>query len=73
MDYRGLVLIVMAILIAILLYALKQQNIRKEGEEKKRQMMLDYPEIVNKLTLFLGAGMTVKRAWKKVVEDYETT
>ena len=28
-------------------------------------MMLDYPEIVNKLTLFLGAGMTVKRAWKK--------
>lgn len=71
MDYRGLVLIVMAILIAILLYALKQQNIRKEGEEKKRQMMLDYPEIVNKLTLFLGAGMTVKRAWRKVVEDYE--
>ena len=29
MDYRGLVLIVMAILIAILLYALKQHNIRK--------------------------------------------
>lgn len=71
MDYRGLVLIVMSLLIAVLLYALEQQNMRKKREEKKQQMMLDYPEIVNKLTLFLGAGMTVKRAWRKVVEDYE--
>ena len=34
-------------------------------------MLLDYPEIVNKMALFLGAGMTAKRAWRKVVEDYE--
>ncbi len=35
-------------------------------------MIRDYPEIISKLTLFLGAGMTVKRAWKKIVTDYET-
>lgn len=34
-------------------------------------MLLDYPEAVNKLTLFLGAGMTVKKAWRKMVSDYE--
>ena len=34
-------------------------------------MMLDYPEIMNKLTLLLGAGMTVKSAWQKIVRDYE--
>lgn len=33
-------------------------------------MILDYPEVVNKMALFLGAGMTVKRAWRKIVEDY---
>lgn len=71
MDCRGLVLIVMAVLIGILLYALEIQNKGKAREERKRQMLLDYPEIVNKMTLFLGAGMTAKRAWKKVVEDYE--
>lgn len=71
MDRRGLVLIVMAVLIGILLYALEIQNKGKAREERKRQMLLDYPEIVNKMTLFLGAGMTAKRAWKKVVEDYE--
>ena len=71
MSSRGPVLIAMAVLIGILLYALEIQNRGKEKEEKKRQMLLDYPEIVNKMTLFIGAGMTVKRAWRKVVEDYE--
>ena len=28
-------------------------------------MMIDYPEILNKFVLFLGAGMTVKAAWQK--------
>ena len=71
MDYRGAVLIGMAVLIAILLYALQKQNQLQEQKERKEQMILDYPEIINKLTLFLGAGMTVKRAWRKIVEDYE--
>lgn len=71
MNGRGLVLIAMAVLTGILLYALEIQKQGKEKEERKRQMLLDYPEIVNKMTLFIGAGMTVKRAWRKIVEDYE--
>lgn len=71
MDSRGLVLIFMALITGILLYALEFQKRGKEQEKRKRQMLLDYPEIVNKMALFLGAGMTAKRAWRKVVEDYE--
>ncbi len=70
MDMRGVVLIVMTALILILLYALDKQNREKEEERKRQQMRLDYPEIVSKLTLLLGAGMTVKRAWRRVVGDY---
>lgn len=70
MDTRGLALVIMAMLIGVLLYALEIQNREKEKEKRKNQMLLDYPEIVNKMSLFLGAGMTVKRAWRKVVEDY---
>ncbi len=71
MDSRGMVLIIMAVLTGVLFYALDIQNKGKEQEKRKQQMLLDYPEIVNKITLFLGAGMTVKRAWRKVTEDYE--
>ncbi len=70
MNSRGLVLVMMALLIGVLLYALEIQNKEKQKEQRKQQMILDYPEIVNKMTLFLGAGMPAKRAWRKVVEDY---
>lgn len=72
MDTRGSTLMVMGILIFLLLYALKWQNQGKETEKKRKQMLLDYPEIVSKLTLLLGAGMTVKRAFKKIVTDYDS-
>lgn len=70
MDSRGFILIIMGIISGLLLKALRQQELRKAEDERKRQMMQDYPDIVNKITLFLGAGMTVKRAWKKIVEEY---
>jgi len=71
MDFRGAVLLAMAIVIGILFYIQEFQNRGKELQKRKQQMMLDYPEIINKLTLFLGAGMNMKRAWKKIVQDYE--
>lgn len=71
LDGRGAVLMAMAVLIGVLLLALEKQNQGKELSEKRTQMQLDYPEIINKLTLLLGAGMTVKRAWKKITIDYE--
>lgn len=33
-------------------------------------MKCDYPEIVAKLSLLVGAGMTVRMAWEKIVVDY---
>lgn len=69
-DIRGVVVIAMSGMIGILLFALMKQNEKKEMEDRKKQMIRDYPEIVNKLTLYLGAGMTVKRAWRKVTEGY---
>lgn len=71
MDSRGAVLMAMAVLTGILLLALEKQNQEKEMTRRQAQMQLDYPEIISKLTLLLGAGMTVKRAWRKIAADYE--
>ncbi len=56
---------------AVLLRARKaseQKNIRKERE---RKLLLDYSEVVSKLQIFLGAGMTVRTAWERIVLDYQ--
>ena len=60
---RGMIMLTMSIMIGILLCALQKQNEKKALEDRKKQMLKDYPDIINKLTLYLGAGMTVKRAW----------
>lgn len=33
--------------------------------------MHDYPDIISKITLLLGAGMTMQAAWAKLVMDYQ--
>ena len=71
MDSRGAVLIGMALITGILLLAQKKQKEMQGRDTKNAALDWDYPEIVGKLTLYLGAGMTVKRAFRKVVEDYE--
>ena len=71
LDIRGLVIMGMALMTGFLLLAKEKQDLLKEQQKRKEQMIRDYPEIISKLTLFLGAGMTVKRAWKKIITDYE--
>ena len=71
MNDRGLILIILAIVTGFLFFLQGIQNKEQEIQKRKQQMIRDYPEILNKLTLFLGAGMTVKRAWTKVISDYE--
>lgn len=38
---------------------------------REKQMILDYPDIITELLIYLRAGMPVKNAWKKMVHDYE--
>lgn len=46
---------------------------RKKEQEKKaiRQMKLDYPRIISKFNLYIRAGMTIRRAWFCIAQDYE--
>lgn len=54
---------------AAILFGEKEEKKRKE-EERHRQMLLDYPEIVSKLSLLLGAGMNLTTAWEKIALAY---
>lgn len=45
---------------------------KKDAQEKRlKQMQYDYSEVVSKLTLLMGAGMTVRKAWERIVHDYK--
>lgn len=52
-----------------LLYSERQKEL-DEQKKREKQMLFDYPEIVSQFTVLIGAGMSTKNAWKKIVEDY---
>ena len=48
----------------------KDNDLEKQVKERDAQMTEDYPEVISKLSLYIGAGMTVRLAWKKLAQEY---
>ena len=64
------IFVAMTIIACIGIFYGKDRDLYKKAQDKGIQMMEDYPEIVSKFTLYIGAGMTVRGAWKKIATDY---
>ncbi|MDE6386569.1 MAG: hypothetical protein K2L82_02040 [Lachnospiraceae bacterium] len=64
-------LMLLVLLAAGLLYWGRGREIDRRLEQRKKELLLDYPEIVNKLLLYMGAGMTIRNAFAKMGEDYK--
>ena len=61
-------------ILAAILLPLKDRQREQEAKNKREcQMMMDYSEILSRLVVFLGAGLPVRKAWAKIVEDYRRT
>ena len=62
---------IFGVIIASLVPLLAKRKLKEKLEKREEELRMDYPEVVNKLSLLLEAGMTVTRAWTKIVQDYE--
>ena len=71
LNMRGFYVSVLGFVCAGLMIALQKQNRQKAEKERREQMITDYPEIINKFTLLLSTGMTVKGVWERIVQNYE--
>lgn len=69
-DNTARLIWVLGIFSAILIYVGKDKDLETKIKKRSQQLLSDYPDIVSKLTLLLGAGMTVKGAWQKIALDY---
>lgn len=46
------------------------RRLSKKGKEREEQLLFDYPVLVNRFVLLLGAGMTITGAWERIVKQY---
>lgn len=63
-------LLCLVLLAAAVLYWGRSRELDRQLDQRKKELLLDYPEIVNKLALYMGAGMTIRNAFIKMGEDY---
>ncbi len=60
-----------AIVVAILVFFLGDKDLHDELEKKRKLMNQAYPNVVQKLALYLGAGLTVRSAFQKMAAETE--
>ncbi len=65
-------LILLLGIVGAVLYGLREPAQKREKEKKRKELLLlEYSEVVSKLQIYLGAGMTVRTAWERMAKDYE--
>lgn len=70
-DSRAGGLFILGVVAAASVYFLEKQKKKQLIHERNRQLTSDYPQLISQFTLFLGAGMTARKAWFKMAQEYE--
>lgn len=69
-QQNGLLIAGMGLLAAVLYCCSHTQKLKEREKERNQQMTADYPDILSKLTVLIGAGFTVRGAWEKIALNY---
>lgn len=72
MDKTYLIFPFLGIIAAAALYLRQGQELKKQQKLRNDQLMLDYSELVSKLMVYIGAGLTIKNAFEKISEHYDS-
>lgn len=60
-----------ALAVAVLVYWMSDKDLHQQIEKRHQSLRREYPDLVHRLALFVGAGMTVRGAFGKISGDYE--
>lgn len=69
-DVSGIIFILLCVA-AALVYLVKDRELQERIEKRNKQLLLDYPQLISKVTLYLGAGMTIRNIFQKIALDYQ--
>ncbi len=62
----GAMVLIFGLLLTLLVYARSDRKVHEEAEKRKAQLSLDYSEVLWKLALLMGAGLTIRTAFSRV-------
>ena len=60
------VVLLLGVVLAVGVFYGSDERLKNEAKRRREQMTLDYPELLNQLALFLGAGCTLRGSWERI-------
>ena len=63
-------ILALALIAAVLVYLEMDSRVHARAEDRKNQLMLDYPDLMWKMTMLLGAGLTIKGTFTRMAKQY---
>ena len=69
-EDNGPVLFMVSLVIAALVFGMSDKDLHDEWKQHREELKREYPDVVQKLLLYMGAGMTVRAAFQKMAPDY---
>jgi hypothetical protein len=70
-ENRAIYVFLLGIILTIGLWFQEKEEKKKAKEERRKELLLEYPKLMSQITLYLGAGMTLRNAWFQMVSEYE--
>lgn len=67
---KSLVMLFLVITAAAAMYFREDQELINKVKKRDKELMKDYPVLVNKFVLFYSAGLTTRGIWSKLCRDY---
>ena len=64
-------LMIIGIIVAIFIPLIDKSKEKENKKKREQRLQMEYSEVISKLTILLGAGMTVFAAWSKIATDYD--
>ena len=69
-QHLPLKIFALEVIMAVLYVFSKKENEKKERLRIQAQMELDYSDVVSKMAILMGSGMSVKQAWNRISAHY---
>lgn len=56
-------------ILAIMLAWYQDEKFNDKLEDRRTELLTDFPQMITKMLLLINSGMTVREAWKKIADD----
>lgn len=70
-EHTYQIILLLGLVAAAVVYMQEEMKEQRKEQERREQLLKQYPDMVSKISLLLGAGMTLSSAWERIVLNYQ--